>query len=164
MLNREVGRWKHSSGELRGTSSPFCSSLTHVISLVFCRQSILIQPRRLGLPDVLTFHFALYFNLWNFICVKWKVVLDQFSAVLEQKCCWSSSIFLDDERPGCILEFWLLATDVSYCFDHPVLQLYHFYYTTAFLSFYSIFHYNIISCVYIMKAFPYFPCRPSQVV
>ena len=34
-------------------------------------------------------------------------------SLTEHYCCWSSYIFLDDECPGCDLEFWLVATDVS---------------------------------------------------
>ena len=37
--------------------------LTNVIPLVFCSHSILVLPRRLCLPDVLTFHFTLCFKL-----------------------------------------------------------------------------------------------------
>ena len=88
MLEEEAGRWYDPSGRLTRIPCSFCH----------------------GLPDVLTFHFAPRFNLRILICVKWKVVLNQFSAVLQ--------VFPDSSVVGHLRSSWMMnVLDVSWNSD-----------------------------------------------
>ena len=95
MLNREVGRRHHSSGGLRGKFILFQPHRRVLPGnlLVFCWLSLLIQPRRLGPPDVLTFHLH-------------HVLIQLIPYVLNGKSSWIS--FLQSSKSSLTVVLWVI--------------------------------------------------------